>query len=220
MTIEIPASPVEDRPAGFCEFGEQAAVLRGALTAAGIELGTYERSTIEWLSRWEWATVATIASWVARAATAREPAPSIALPDRFNAAPDEIDQHLRRILADDVYLRYQQAIVGLAVTVDPDEHASDPLPEGDPLAYGPTGIRCGCGKDAHSNLVPCAPAAEDNPQATAHAVGDDEPQCVRCGCTDSQACPGGCHWVANRRDVPLCSACATPAELAVSGSAL
>ncbi|MFF6781386.1 hypothetical protein [Streptomyces sp. NPDC012510] len=27
----------------------------------------------------------------------------------------------------------------------------------DPLAYGPTGIRCGCGKDAHSNLVPCQP---------------------------------------------------------------
>ncbi|MEU8805032.1 hypothetical protein [Streptomyces anthocyanicus] len=26
----------------------------------------------------------------------------------------------------------------------------------DPLAYGPTGIPCGCGKDAHSNLVPCA----------------------------------------------------------------
>lgn len=32
-----------------------------------------------------------------------------------------------------------------------------PGPWGDPIAYGPTGIRCGCGKDAHSNLVPCAP---------------------------------------------------------------
>lgn len=29
-----------------------------------------------------------------------------------------------------------------------------PVP--DPLAYGPTGYQCGCGKDAHSNLVPCA----------------------------------------------------------------
>ncbi|GAA3371141.1 hypothetical protein GCM10020367_20610 [Streptomyces sannanensis] len=27
----------------------------------------------------------------------------------------------------------------------------------DPLAYDPTGYRCGCGKDAHSNLVPCQP---------------------------------------------------------------
>ncbi|MCX5176777.1 hypothetical protein [Streptomyces virginiae] len=26
----------------------------------------------------------------------------------------------------------------------------------DPLVYGPRGYRCGCGKDAHSNLVPCA----------------------------------------------------------------
>ncbi|MFJ1653484.1 hypothetical protein ACIOC2_19265 [Streptomyces sp. NPDC088337] len=51
------------------------------------------------------------------------------------------------------------------------------------------------------------------------AAVEGEPRCVRCGCTDSQACPGGCHWVANRRLVDLCSACATPAELAVSGGA-
>ncbi|MFD5468852.1 hypothetical protein [Streptomyces sp. NPDC127105] len=67
--------------------------------------------------------------------------------------------------------------------------------------------------------APAAPAAEDDPEAPADAV-DSESHCVRCGCTDSRACPGGCHWVANRRDVPLCSACATPAELAVSGGAL
>lgn len=29
----------------------------------------------------------------------------------------------------------------------------------DPLAYGPRGYCCGCGKDAHSNLVPCLPEA-------------------------------------------------------------
>ncbi|QZI85818.1 hypothetical protein HXXDennis_15 [Xanthomonas phage HXX_Dennis] len=28
-------------------------------------------------------------------------------------------------------------------------------------------------------------------------------RCRGCGCTDTQACPGGCHWV----DVELCSAC-------------
>ncbi|MCY0960810.1 hypothetical protein [Streptomyces sp. H27-H5] len=27
----------------------------------------------------------------------------------------------------------------------------------DPIAYGPRGYRCGCGKDAHSNLTPCRP---------------------------------------------------------------
>lgn len=35
--------------------------------------------------------------------------------------------------------------------------ATNPTP--DPLAYGPSGYRCGCGKDAHSNLVPCQPTA-------------------------------------------------------------
>lgn len=33
----------------------------------------------------------------------------------------------------------------------------------DPLAYGPTGVPCGCGKDAHSNLVPCQPDVEPTP---------------------------------------------------------
>jgi hypothetical protein len=42
------------------------------------------------------------------------------------------------------------------------DDSSDP----DPLAYGPTGYRCGCGKDAHSNLVPCQPdLAEEQPAA-------------------------------------------------------
>ncbi|MFF7900001.1 hypothetical protein ACFZCV_14570 [Streptomyces sp. NPDC007920] len=68
--------------------------------------------------------------------------------------------------------------------------------------------------------APATPAAEEAPEPSATAVDASEPRCVRCGCTDNQACLGGCHWVANRRDVPLCSACATPAELAVSGGAL
>ncbi|MFE5658322.1 hypothetical protein ACFQ9H_19295 [Streptomyces sp. NPDC056517] len=38
-----------------------------------------------------------------------------------------------------------------------------PGPVGDPIAYCPTGISCGCGKDAHSNLVPCEPAPAEDP---------------------------------------------------------
>ncbi|MGW2939646.1 hypothetical protein ACWDA7_50120 [Streptomyces sp. NPDC001156] len=114
-TRGIPAGPVETRPAGFREFDEQAAVLRDTLTADGVELGAYELRIIEWLSRWEWATVAVIASWVARAAASREPAPAVALPSRFDATPAEVDRHLRRILAEDTCLRYQQTIGGLAV---------------------------------------------------------------------------------------------------------
>ena len=39
-------------------------------------------------------------------------------------------------------------------------------PTPDPIAYGPTGYTCGCGKPAHSNLTPCtpdAPATADQP---------------------------------------------------------
>ncbi|MEW2463075.1 hypothetical protein AB0872_20525 [Microbacterium sp. NPDC047426] len=49
----------------------------------------------------------------------------------------------------------------------------------DPITYGPTGIRCGCGKDAHSNLVPCrddeTAAAVDAQGALPVPVGD-QPQ--------------------------------------------
>lgn len=106
----IPTDTIETRPVGFVESGEQAAILRDTLVGAGVELGAYERQAVEWLSRWEWATVATICSWLARAAASREPAPTVALPSRFNATPAEVDQHLRRILAEDTYLRYQQTI--------------------------------------------------------------------------------------------------------------
>jgi hypothetical protein len=58
-------------------------------------------------------------------------------------------------------------------------HDRPGLSGGDPLAYGPTGIRCGCGKNAHSNLVPCQPDAEPSAPDTVsfapavpHAGGD------------------------------------------------
>lgn len=40
---------------------------------------------------------------------------------------------------------------------------ADPHPYGDPITYGPTGVHCGCGKDAHSNLVPCRPVSTEDP---------------------------------------------------------
>jgi hypothetical protein len=125
-THAIPAGPVDTRPDGFHDVTTQTQILTDTLTAAGVELGTYERDVISWLSCWDWASVAVIASWVARAATSREPAPTIALPSRFDATPAEVDQHLRRILAEDVYLAYQQAIGARAVA----EAAQDVITEG------------------------------------------------------------------------------------------
>jgi hypothetical protein len=69
-------------------------------------------------------------------------------------------------------------------------------PSPDPIAYGPSGIPCGCGKDAHSNLVPCQP---DEPRALTPEVVNaivrdmDDPRfpsritvfCDHCGIEDT-----------------------------------
>ncbi|WP_340382248.1 hypothetical protein U5640_36205 [Streptomyces sp. SS7] len=44
---------------------------------------------------------------------------------------------------------------------------------GDPLAYGPSGIPCGCGKPAHSSLVPCQPDDETADAAARSAVSGE-----------------------------------------------
>jgi hypothetical protein len=33
-----------------------------------------------------------------------------------------------------------------------------------------------------------------------------ETKCIRCGCSDSRACPGGCAWIT--KSPPVCSRCA------------
>ncbi|EST24365.1 hypothetical protein [Streptomyces roseochromogenus] len=114
-TAGIPAGPVQTGPVDFHPREEQIAILRDVLNAAGVELGAYDTTIVDWLAMWDWSTFAVVASWVARAAQTREPAPAVALPSRFDATPAEVDQHLRRIIAEDVYLRYQQTIGARAV---------------------------------------------------------------------------------------------------------
>ncbi|GAA2192799.1 hypothetical protein [Streptomyces bangladeshensis] len=63
----------------------------------------------------------------------------------------------------------------------------------DPIAYGPTGYRCGCGKPAHSNLVPCAAdldlarVGETVKVATAEAVGAELPHGIAALIDDAPA---------------------------------
>lgn len=38
--------------------------------------------------------------------------------------------------------------------------------------------------------------------------------CLRCGCTQSQACKGGCSWVGNTN---ICTSCLTTAEGVIHG---
>jgi hypothetical protein len=69
-TPQLPTEPVEDSPRGFVPDEVQAVLIRNALTEAGVELGAYDERMIAWLAGWDWSTVATIASWVGRAAAA------------------------------------------------------------------------------------------------------------------------------------------------------
>lgn len=50
-----------------------------------------------------------------------------------------------------------------------------------------------------------------SPRPSPHALarGEGERTCVQCGCTDSRACPGGCHWVIRHPATPtgICSTC-------------
>lgn len=39
----------------------------------------------------------------------------------------------------------------------------------------------------------------------------DEPTCIHCGCTEDNACEGGCVWIC--QDPPICSSCMNKVEL-------
>lgn len=61
------------------------------------------------------------------------------------------------------------------------------------------------------------PIAEDTAEDVIDGedrIDDDEVHCHRCSCSARRPCLGGCHWVPNLQMIDLCSACATPEELA------
>ncbi|MGQ5606216.1 hypothetical protein [Streptomyces sp. EKS3.2] len=49
---------------------------------------------------------------------------------------------------------------------------------------------------------------------TAPLADEEIARCTKCGCTEDAACDGGCYWVPNEQMVDLCSACATPQQIA------
>lgn len=63
----VPSAPVDKAPRGFRDTEESRAALLAELEAAGVELGEYDRRIVDWLSGWEWSTVATLAGWLHRA---------------------------------------------------------------------------------------------------------------------------------------------------------
>ncbi|MFE7237197.1 hypothetical protein [Streptomyces sp. NPDC057580] len=69
----VPADPIVAEPRGSRPFDEQEVILRDTLQAAGVELGEYDEVILRWLAGWEWSTVATVASWINRAAGETSP---------------------------------------------------------------------------------------------------------------------------------------------------
>lgn len=70
---------------------------------------------------------------------------------------------------------------------------TDPLPFADAaITYGPTGVRCGCGRDAHSNLSPCREEEVADPAPYCPDV-----ECAADGCSPAEPCcvADGCHCV-------------------------
>jgi len=68
-TDRVPAGPLDTEP--LDAPADQHAALLATLADAGVELGEHDRRIVEWLAAspgMGWGTVATIASWVKRAA--------------------------------------------------------------------------------------------------------------------------------------------------------
>lgn len=79
----------------------------------------------------------------------------------------------------------------------------------DPIAYGPTGYRCGCGKDAHSNLVPCHPDTSHRPMTLYVGTYDClERECAEYLTEDGYDDPGveRCSHVLTQQ---VCAECST-----------
>lgn len=60
-------TPLNTAPFGFVPSDRQRTVLLAELELAGVTLGTYDHRIVDWLAKWDWPTVATIASLIRRA---------------------------------------------------------------------------------------------------------------------------------------------------------
>ncbi|WP_217238679.1 hypothetical protein [Streptomyces sp. AC555_RSS877] len=63
----ISDGPLDSAPFGFSPEPLQREALFAELDNAGVELGTYDRLIVDWIARWDYPTVATIASLIRRA---------------------------------------------------------------------------------------------------------------------------------------------------------
>ncbi|MFB7223998.1 hypothetical protein [Streptomyces sp. NPDC056227] len=64
----ISEDPLNSAPFGYSPESLQREALYAELNNAGVELGTYDRLIVDWIARWDYPTVATIASLIRRTA--------------------------------------------------------------------------------------------------------------------------------------------------------
>jgi hypothetical protein len=65
VSAGVPAGPLESDPGGFLPVEERSSILAGVLE--GVELGSWDRRVVGWLSGLDTSTALTIASLIARA---------------------------------------------------------------------------------------------------------------------------------------------------------
>jgi hypothetical protein len=68
VSAAVAAGPLESDPGGFVPVEERSAILAGVLD--GIELGSWDRRVVGWLSGLDTSTALTIASLIARSRAA------------------------------------------------------------------------------------------------------------------------------------------------------
>jgi hypothetical protein len=111
------------------------------------------------------------------------------------------DAELRRRL-NDMVTEYDREARGHA------RHAgATPSPVDGPYLSGKAAIYDRCATEIRSLLAGDGGAEETTAPGNVFDPGD-VPRCIRCGCTDEQACPGGCAWVPGTMEGDLCSRCA------------
>jgi hypothetical protein len=71
---EPSTEPIDREPRGYPFLAkENEALLRDTLANAGVELGEWDDLILRWLAKWEFGTVAVVASWIVRTAQSGPP---------------------------------------------------------------------------------------------------------------------------------------------------
>jgi hypothetical protein len=69
VRYEPSTEPIDREPRGYPYLSkENEALLRDTLATAGVELGEWDDLILRWLAKWEFGTVAVVASWIVRTA--------------------------------------------------------------------------------------------------------------------------------------------------------